>query len=184
MKTGIRKKLFYIIGFIFLIGVVGCTSDTFEIYDTNSSGELSQSEFEAAFDKAGWFAQYDKNSNDIFENNEFIFASFDYWDNNHDDILEEDEFDYGVGNFYYPYNYGLYGTYTDWDINDDNKLEEDEFEAAYVKTDIFKAADTNKDNSINKEEISNLVFRSMDENNDNELSPSEFQDDVLVRTES
>lgn len=182
MKTRKIKNLFCITGAIFLIGLIGCTGKTFEIYDTDSSGELNQSEFEAAFNEANWLAVYDKNSNDVFENNEFILASFDYWDSNDDDILEEDEFDDGVADFYYPYNYGLYGTYADWDMDDDNQLEEDEFEAAYIKTDIVKVADTNNDNSISNGEISSLMFRAMDENNDEEISPGEFQDDVLLRT--
>lgn len=181
MKTTMHRKLIYTICTLFLLGgLAGCDDDTFEVYDTDASGELSQSEFEDAFNKAEWFASYDKNQNDIFESDEFILASFDYWDHNDDDVLEEAEYNYGVRNFYYPYNYGLYGTYVDWDIDDSDNLEEDEFEAAYVNTDIFKSADTDENGKLSKDEISNLVFRAMDDDNNMQIAQTEFQEDVLV----
>lgn len=72
--------------------------DGFDLFDTDKSGDLSDSEWNEGFRQSNWFTSYDADRNSSVSNQEWTRANFSNWDRNDDNFLDQQEYQsYNLG---------------------------------------------------------------------------------------
>lgn len=66
--------------------------DDFDRFDTDRSGDLSDTEWNQGFAESNWFGTYDEDQNQAVSGQEWSRANFSRWDRNNDGYLDEQEF--------------------------------------------------------------------------------------------
>lgn len=137
-------------------------------YDKNQDDGITQEEFDEAFD-GEVFADWDKNSDELLDFDEFRDGVFDMHDKDRDSKLSENErntlFDDKPG-----------ADLADWDRDGNKEMDREEFRQIFSMKTEFTDYDENANGKLEKNEYTKRMYRRMDDNNDGIISRSEFND--------
>ena len=183
MKT-LKAKLFTLS--FFAGSMVFAQTTDFNDYETNQEGAIDRTGFEKGYGEN--FDQWDTNRDGTVDDREFYETTFRYWDANEDGKLDQDEWTRGQNN--------VYGDYRDYrvdtesalnedmsrirqslgrfDTNRDNNISSEEYRTGFHNSNFFNSYDTNRDGSLDRNELNQGVFNNMDANRDGTIDRNEY----------
>ncbi len=159
---------------VFLFATINVTdADLFSEWDTDGSGEISESEFQENF-SAEHYSAWDANNDENLTEEEYYQATFMILDENQDQQLSSAESDWGYEH--------LYGDYVDYDVDVQEgqdsttvNLNYDQYRESVRDTRFYSDTDTNADSNLTREELASSIFASLDWDNNGSLSSTEFE---------
>ena len=141
---------------------------SFNDWDKDSDNKISKEEFGD---------RYMKDNKNDWEGKRsgtgFYSTTYGWWDTNHDQRLSEDEWKNGYDNSYGDY---VSDDYKSIDKNGDGYVDQNEYSNALNKTDYYSSFDTDRNNDLSDDEVSNMMFNRWDKNHNGNLDENEFNE--------
>lgn len=158
--------------FLFLFSAVGFAQD-FEMYDRNDDDMWDENEFNESFTEDK-FDAWDSDEDDNIEDNEFYDSTFRFTDDDNNFGINETEWNDGVNDMFGDYaGVNEFGTF---DTDDDGIIDNNEWGAGFGDTEWFDTYDADNDGFVDNDELNDGVFNDWDTDNDGFLDRNEYSD--------
>ncbi len=143
---------------------------TFQDFDTDNDGFISQQEFEAVF-TANYYDDWDREDDDYLDDEDFYYGTYYMWDQDDDELLSEEEWIMGYDHYYGNY---IFDDYEGIDVDGDGFIEYEEYSNVLGDTDYYLNWDADASEYLNEEELATGVFQIWDVDNSGLIEKDEY----------
>ncbi|WPP51611.1 EF-hand domain-containing protein [Catalinimonas niigatensis] len=170
-----RGNTLFFAAFLFTLGWTAC-NDTQQgsAYDTGDGQQndiIDNSEVDNAFTQSPYFKEWDQNSDQQVDEDEFYQGHVKVMDKDQNSSISNEEWDQAKSSYFAGYD-NQPENMEDWDADGDGDLTTEEVVTALEDTNYYKNWDNNSDGKIVEEEFAKNVFQTWD-TDDNGLVQSE-----------
>ncbi|WP_339697912.1 hypothetical protein [uncultured Marixanthomonas sp.] len=167
-----KKYTINILLLLFITSIAYSQTRDFKSFDRNSDKSIDQTEFNEGYSNT--YNTYDTDRDGKISDREFYDASFNRMDRDQDGNLNEDEWEKGFDKQqrdYLPSN-----PYSKFDQNKDQQISQQEYRDSFTNSDYYDSYDTNKDGAIDRDELNKRTLSAWDKNRDGTLDENEFNE--------
>ena len=144
---------------------------TYQDWDADRSGDLTQTEFDDHFQTFEGWSQWDANRDQSLDEAEAAQVQWRMFDRNGDGRLEQSEWDEGVQSL------GVQGRYSEGDRDGDGQLTQAEF-TQWFEQKAWSEWDTNGDGVVGRDEAADTLWKMWDGNDDDKVEENEWREAV------
>lgn len=152
----------------------GNPDDTYTSEASDSTQIRDNDDFQEAFTSSPYFSEWDSNSDNTIDQDEFFNNHFTIADKNNDDALNEQEWQKAISTFFGSEGDQLYGDFSEWDSNGDGSVQAEEFDTYLNDKKYFAEWDSNGDGQLEEKEFSEEVFHKWDTDGNGVVEAEEF----------
>jgi Ca2+-binding EF-hand superfamily protein len=146
---------------------------TYQEWDADQSGAVTQTEFASRFQSfAGW-SQWDADRDQNLDETEAAQVQWTMFDGNADGRLDETEWREGVEEL------GVAGDYEDSDRDGDGRITQAEF-TQWFERNAWSVWDRNGDGMVGRDEAADTLWNMWDGDDDDQLEENEWREAVQV----
>jgi len=142
---------------------------TYEQWDADRSGDVTQQEFDTRFQNFQGWTQWDRNGDQNLDESEAAGVQWKMWDKNGDNRLEESEWQTGIEHL------GLQAEYGEADREGDGQVSQAEF-TQWFEQNAWDEWDANGDGVVGRDEAADVLWNMWDGNDDNRVDQSEWKE--------
>ena len=138
-------------------------------WDADRDNRLARNEFDARW--GGLYDRWDRDRNAAVSRDELADTWYDLWDNNNDNLVDEQEWNRATQSW--KFDGVAYNGWRDWDVDNDGRLVENEFDQRFGG--IYDRWDTDRNNSLTRDELRDTWWDLFDNNNDDFIDDNEWR---------